>query len=208
MAPSASPPLPLSRRDLPRALDCLARAFDADPALRCLFPKKNPGAADRVRRFLESHLRHAMCHGEVHLTSARCEGVAVWLPSARASLSTLAALRAGDLWELARLGPATILRMLLLDHYMGGLHRELMPGPHRVLSLVGVDPVHQGAGWAGRLLRPALARTRDRGQPCYVDTNVRRNVGLYEHLGFELRGHRRIPGTGVQVWGLVRSPGR
>ena len=69
--------------------------------------------------------------------------------------------------------------------------------------MIGVDPNHQGKGFASRLIYPMLARMDKEGLPCYLDTNNEGNVKIYEHIGFKLIKKYLIPGTSVLNWSML-----
>ena len=79
-----------------------------------------------------------------------------------------------------------------LPIYSGGL--GLLSGDHLKASsdadlpLIGVDPVQQGRGQGGALLRHALERCDREGMPAYLESSNPRNVPLYERHGFESIG--------------------
>jgi GNAT superfamily N-acetyltransferase len=62
------------------------------------------------------------------------------------------------------------------------------------------DSIHQGKGWAGVLLRPVLAALDAVETACCLETQNPRNVPLYEHFGFNVKLHTRVPGTDVGHW--------
>jgi predicted N-acetyltransferase YhbS len=61
---------------------------------------------------------------------------------------------------------------------------------------LGVDPVHQGAGHAGRLLRTMFARLDREGMSGCLDAEKESNVALYEHFGFRALESSEIHGSG------------
>jgi GNAT superfamily N-acetyltransferase len=71
--------------------------------------------------------------------------------------------------------------------------------------MLGVDPDYQGKGYASQLLRPMLARADKEGIPCYLETQLGKNVALYEHFGFRVAEQGIIPGSNVMSWAMVRG---
>ena len=89
--------------------------------------------------------------------------------------------------------------------YMEALHAPVIPEAHWTLSLLGVDPAHQGRGYGTALLTDRLARIRVAGLPCYLATGSVRNVAFYQRQGFQVIEHGPVPRTGLRFWPLRRD---
>jgi GNAT superfamily N-acetyltransferase len=199
----------LGKGDIPQAAEVLASAFQDDPLLRYASP-------DRARRkklarhFCRISLYYAVRYGEVYAPREDLPGVAAWLPSAQFPLTGGEVLRSVPLRDLlgltGRVGLAGGVRLQAVDACLKALHARVAPFPHLFLFILGVAPQHQGQGYAGRLLRPVLARLDREGLPCYVDTLQRRNVPLYEHFGFRVVEEYPVPGTELTAWAMLREP--
>jgi hypothetical protein len=50
-----------------------------------------------------------------------------------------------------------------------------------------------------------LARADRDGLPCFLETQMGKNVGLYEHFGFRVAEAGIIPGSNVKSWAMVRN---
>lgn len=89
--------------------------------------------------------------------------------------------------------------------YMEALHARVIPEAHWTLSLLGVDPAHQGRGYGTALLTDRLARIRAAGLPCYLTTGSVRNVAFYQRQGFQVIEHGLVPRSGLRFWALRRD---
>lgn len=58
------------------------------------------------------------------------------------------------------------------------------------LPLVGVDPILQGRGYGGLLMRHAAQRCDADGVPACLESSNPRNISLYLRHGFEILGTR------------------
>jgi GNAT superfamily N-acetyltransferase len=85
------------------------------------------------------------------------------------------------------------------------LHKKHASKPHYYLDNLGVLPSAQGQGYSSRLIRPILARADEQGVMVYTDTVTPANVPLYEHFGFEMVEERRVAGTPITVFALLRA---
>jgi len=76
--------------------------------------------------------------------------------------------------------------------------------PHWYLSLLGVDPDHQGRGVGRALLRSFVDVVDRDGLPSYLETDREKNLAFYAGAGFSLTRELRVLGT--PVWCLERPP--
>jgi ribosomal protein S18 acetylase RimI-like enzyme len=67
--------------------------------------------------------------------------------------------------------------------------------PHWHIGPIGVRPEFQGHGVGKALLEVFLGMVDDRGVPAFLETDVDRNVELYEKFGFEVTESELIVGV-------------
>jgi len=87
------------------------------------------------------------------------------------------------------------------------MHKRAAPFRHMYLQLLAVDPVHQGEGLSGRLLRPMFQRIDREGLPCFLETQAEKNVAIYRHFGFRVVEAGIVPGSNVHSWAMLREVG-
>jgi len=197
--------LRLRRRDLPRAAAVCARACRETPHVRYFFPDGTRRARDATALFA-MRIRYALLYGEVDVTSPGLEGVAVWIPSERASMTTWREIRAGGIRLYRAVGREAVARMTHVAEHNDRLRHQTIPGDHWFLSILGVDPSCQRQGHARRLLEPMLACLDDAGIPAYVELTDPALVRFYERFGFKMKAESTVPGTELTVWTMVRAP--
>ena len=95
--------------------------------------------------------------------------------------------------------------MRYLSEYIDAVHQRLAHYEHMFLQMVGVEPKHQGKGYASKLIKPMLTRIDKEGLPCYLETFDKDNVPLYEHLGFTVVEKAIIPKTNITNWAMLRE---
>src|SRR4051812_24271425 len=166
--------------DVPPLAAALARAFDDDPLMTWVFP--HPASRpDRMTRLFALMLRtHHLRRGEVWATDG-CTGAAAWF--------------APDRWRIpvgqqAR-NLVPIVRIIGFDLFtrlrgLGEAERHHPRGPHWYLSVLGVDPDHQGKGLGTELVRPVLARCDADGLGAYLEASKQATVAFYARHGFEV----------------------
>jgi len=69
------------------------------------------------------------------------------------------------------------------------------PQAHWHVGPIGVHPEYQGQGLGGRLLTSFLTLADARHSATYLETDVDRNVRLYERFGFRVIGEARVSGV-------------
>lgn len=184
--------------------EVLARAFQDDALFVHFIPDSSQGKK-KLPYLLESMVRSGFYYGEVYATSSRLEGVAVWLTPGNTELSLAKQIRIGLLSLIFRLGWKAISRAQSAMKYISQVHKQRAPFPHWYLFAIGVDPAFQGKGYASRLLKPMLARIDKEHLPCYLETENKKSVPIYEHYGFKVVQEGIVPGTKVRQWAMLRQ---
>lgn len=195
----------LGRSQLDRASAMLTWAFFEDPKLAYII--LDPSARQTLgKELLGFELRYGMKYGEVYATSPELEGIAVWLPSKYAQITTWRAILSGALRLRKAIGVNRMERLMKFSDFLDTSHARHAPYPHSYLFFVGVSPAHQGKGFASKLIRPVLDRLDGTATSCYLATQNPGNVPMYEHFGFSVVERTKIPGSDVAHIAMVRLP--
>ena len=194
----------LTKNQIKPASQMLGRAFWDDPIMVHIFPDEQERKT-KIAYAFEFLIRYVFRYGEAYITSQNIEGAALWLYSENVNMSFGRAIRAGALSAGLRLGSAGD-RFRHFGESMSSTHRRLTPSRHLYLQMLGVDPQYQGQGYAGKLLKPVLARMDRESLPCYLETQEGKNVPLYEHFGFRVIEEFTIPDTTFRNWAMLRGP--
>jgi GNAT superfamily N-acetyltransferase len=194
----------LTKDHIKTAAVTLANAFINYPVSVYFTPdevkrkKHQPGVSRRI-------LGNSILTGEVYITSMRMEGIAVWLlhdgqtpaPKRRSSVRT---------WlENLFADKETQKRQKAFFEYSDSIRKRVLPAKYWYLQMLGVDPAYQGKGYSSRLVKPMLARAEREGLPVFLETQLKKNVTLYQHFGFKVVEEGNIPGSNVYSWAMVRE---
>lgn len=183
--------------DVPAIRTVLARAYDANPLIRWVFPD-DATRADATAIWLGPAIEQYLAVGVVHvaLSGGTVVGVAAWRPPARAA--------APSPGPASLPSPAGALRALVgpqrASEVLGALAgtRDLTPpAPAAYLNYLAVDPAHQGDGHGARLVR--AGPTGD----TWLGTTDPTNVAFYERLGYRTFASRRL-GDGPELTVMAR----
>jgi ribosomal protein S18 acetylase RimI-like enzyme len=184
-----------------QAAGVLARAFFDDPLMVRYLP--DPGQRRRVLPgFMLTMVRYCRTYGEVW-TSPEGEGVACWLPAGETDLRLPGLARAALGAVTLRLGWRALWRMRRIEPLLDRLHAAFAPTRHRYLVLLGVEPERKGQGVGGDLLERGLERSRQAGDPVYLETMQERNVSFYQRHGFRVVGEAELSTDSLRVWGML-----
>ena len=195
----------LSRAQIDPASEMLVRSFFNDPKLAYILPDDEE-RREKGRHLFAFELRYGLRYGRVFATSPNLEGVAVWIPSAKAAITFWRAMLCGGMRLQKGLGNEAMARLEAFSGQVDAYHEQHLPGPHCYLFFIGVDPRYQGQGYGGMLMRPMLEWLDEKGMPCYLNTQNEVNIGLYEHFGFTVVEQVTLPGTTFVHTGMVREP--
>jgi ribosomal protein S18 acetylase RimI-like enzyme len=186
-----------SSGDRRMAVETLALAFHADPALTWIFPD-TAARSRRLPRFFDwrfaDHLRHGMI-----LASPEREVVTLWRVPGKVHHKDRLTL--GEIWRmLAIFGPA-IGRADTVGKHLG----QHVPAGEDYLYLryAAVRPGAQGMGWGGLAIRAGIAEANRLGVDTCLETAKQSNVAIYQRLGFDVVDEWQVPG-GPRFWTMVR----
>ena len=193
----------LSKNDIYKATEVLAKAFYDHPMIQFLFPNDRE---KKIRHLYNLAVKIGVRYGEVFGTSKNLEGAAIWFDSDN-PVGLLREIRCGALSFLYQLGFKSFKKCLALDTFLSNLHKEHMnTQQHHYLEFIGVDPIYQGKGFASKLLRNKFKDLEKEGLPIYLDTNTQENVSLYQHLGFKIIDEVIVPDANLPQWSMVWYP--
>jgi ribosomal protein S18 acetylase RimI-like enzyme len=124
-------------------------------------------------------------------------GAAMWLPpGVEPDIETL------DRLVRENADPAILTDVEAIFDAMAHYHPEI---PHWYLPLIGTDPLRQGEGIGGALMRHALARCDRDGVAAYLESSNPRNIPLYQRHGFEILGTIQF-GSSPVLTPMLRPP--
>ena len=203
---SSSVVLPLAREQVAGAAAVLTRAFQDEPLSLYLVPDAEERASSCSSVFTAWIRTPGVIADGTTTGGGALAGVALWEHTNMTEPDPNLAERD----DLPPVGvrdwsPPAQERFRVYFGYMEALHARLIPEAHWTLSLLGVDPAHQGRGYGTALLTDRLARIRAAGLPCYLTTGSVRNVAFYQRQGFQVIEHGLVPRTGLRFWALRRD---
>lgn len=170
----------LEPRRLSRAAETLAESFRDNPlpALICPDPSARPAVVRAVFRY---NVRCALACGGALATSARCEGVALWMRCGAGRR-----VPPGTEQEFGRIPGDTLRRLDSMGLALDAARMRATGGKdHAYLFALGVLPAFRRRGLAAALLGAVTAAARAEGLPVWLEALTPENRDFYARRGFE-----------------------
>lgn len=195
----------VKKKHMQKAIQTFSRSFNTDPLTMYMFPDEKERQRF-MQHYFQFRVKYGIIYGEVYATSEDIEGIAMWIKPKNTKMTMWRMFRAGGMKLFRAMGKETINKMFEIEEYASKVHHEFAPKIHWHLSPIGVDPEHQGKGYASKLIRAMLKRTDKENIPCYLETQNGKNVEIYKRYGFKVVGHVKIPKTELDHWSMTREP--
>ncbi len=171
----------------------------------------NPEKLLKVHSLL--HARHAAQHGSLHILDDEDPRAFMigydsldrpWLSEKLLMLKMVMA----TIWNLS----LQDFRMLTKNIKRHGKalnlswYKRTIKGRHYRMKVIAVDPMLRGTGAFRRLITPALDYADAERIPVVLETHNPKNMGLYEHFGFELVSTITSSETHISQYCMIRQP--
>ncbi|KAL2797808.1 acyl-CoA N-acyltransferase [Aspergillus keveii] len=203
--------LPLTKSDIPQAVECIQTVFADDPFFLYMFDQTTYNPA-RNAASLSAHFLHGLSinapiyvakattntNTSTRNTDSRILGICWWHPPTPTATAPPLATRIQD-------SLLSIRQLLANIRYAGrgGLHlhryrqwKTLQSQTHAQIwdddrgyyfcNVIAVRSEMRGQGLGRRLVEAVTARADEEGMPCYLESSKGMpNLAIYERLGFE-----------------------
>jgi GNAT superfamily N-acetyltransferase len=195
------PPIEMSPAGADRRYDLapvFGRAFADDPMMRwSMAGKLDP--ADRFTCCFSYFLEVAL---ELDLVweADRAKGAAVWIPPGRCEVWEEHPWNQHRIFELSDDGGTRY------DSFWSWIDSHSPDEPLWQLDSIAVDPMVQGRGYGGALIRAGLAQAAANRVGAFLSTGTQRNVSIYSNYGFRVVEHVDAPDDGPHIWFMRWEP--
>ncbi|KAL5001783.1 acyl-CoA N-acyltransferase [Aspergillus recurvatus] len=221
--------LPLSKPDIPQAVECIQTVFADDPFFQYMFDQDTynlaRNAASLSAHFLHGLAIHAPIYVARQMSLNRIVGICWWHPPTPTASPPPFSHRTQDLLLSAR-------QLLFNIRYLGrgGLrvdryrqwkalqaqkHSRIWTDPrgYYFCNVIAVRAEMRGLGLGRRLVEVVTERADEEGMPCYLESSKGMpNLAIYRKLGFEGVGEIEcVDGNGKEgctLYCMVRQPAK
>ncbi|OYW24008.1 MAG: GNAT family N-acetyltransferase [Sphingomonas sp. 32-62-10] len=175
----------------------LSRAFFDDPAIGWIFP--DPVLRSKRLPKLFALLFDSDADKGMRLVTDRGEAATFWRAPGQVHTSLFETLRY-LVPMLGCFGSAIGRGMAVGD----AIDAHMPAGEYWYLHIAGCDPIHQGKGIGGAVVRAGLERAVDGRFPAYLETPLEKNISFYQAMGFAVVDEWAVPKGGPRFWSMMR----
>ncbi len=189
-----------TKQDIPHLSNIAAEAYENYP----LHNWFGNGQYDKYmsKKIIEISLLTMMKNGIIYSDKDR-NGFAIWMPEGFTGSKTVPFLLNGGLKIVKRAGLTIIGKLLSYENFAMKLKKQFTQHQDWYLYNLSVKPDAQGQGIGKSLVSNMLEFCKMEKIKCYLETNKRSNVGLYQKLGFKCVKETVIPNSNVQHFAMV-----
>ncbi|MFX1493595.1 MAG: GNAT family N-acetyltransferase [Promethearchaeota archaeon] len=190
----------LNKKDIKKAVDVLVSAYTEDPVMQIVFKEE-----DKRRIQFEVVLKFCIKYGSVFATSNNFEGVMAILPYDKSDMSVPRIILSGGFFLSLKLMK---FRKMMEQNIKAieEVKKNLDIGPYIYLFIVGVSQEFQGKGYGGKLLRAVVEKADKESKPMYLETQIEKNVSLYEKYGFYVYKKKDLSEPmNLPFWFMIRD---
>ena len=193
----------LTTKDTDWASKILEQAFYTDPMLNFIYGDtiNEPG---KLNWFFRVTFRLAALYGECFSTAEK-DGVLMMLPPDQTKMTIGKMYKSGLLAAPFKMGWASFLRLMTFMDFAEKEHKAATSFDQYYIMTVGVLPERQGMGVGKKLMTKALEIVDAHKMPCFLETQNKNNVPIYQRFGFEVVSDKEIPKGGLHNWGMLRQ---
>jgi ribosomal protein S18 acetylase RimI-like enzyme len=196
----------LQKKEIPKAGIVLADAFQHDP----LWNKILEGESNIEQKFqacFETPVKYCYKFGEVYASSENLEGVAAWISGNAPDMTFWRMIQSGAFLPGMRMGSKVGKKIeTLFKPILGDRHENMKGKSYIYLLVIGVATEFQGQGFGGKMMRELIEKCEQLGNHLYLETEVQRNVEMYEKYGFKTIKQITLPIVNHPMWEMIREP--
>jgi len=195
----------VKKKHITQVVELFAKVFANDPmTIHMILDEEE--RLEFTADYFRVRIKYGIIYGEVYATSENFEGVAVWISPKYTDMTTWRMFRIGGMKLFRKVGKQITEKMMEILSYTSELHHKTIDVPHWHLSPIGVAPEEQGKGYASKLMKAMLKRLDAEKSPCFLETQVKKNVDIYKRYGFVVVDEDKVPNSNLPHWTMIREP--
>ncbi len=197
--------IPIKKEHVDIISELSAKAYYDDPLFSSFFPDVSKRM--NLKYLFRMGFIQAFKYGEIYATSD-LTGVASWLPHEKAIFSTLDMIKNGIFSFVFKAKGRDLKKIINYDDFCKRKHEQHAHFPHWYLQNIAVEPDYQGKGHASLLLKGMLDKIDEQNLPCYLETQNKKNVSMYQKFGFKVLEETTVPRTDFEFYLMLRDKNR
>lgn len=184
----------LNKNEIKQAAKVFAMAMFNDDLHKYLLPDENT-RLKKLESLYAFKLRIELNNS--FKTSSNLEGVCIWEGADDPhNVITLKEIILG-LPLIFTIGIPSLIRMIKYQIWSSKIRESLTSKRYWYLNVIAVSPVHQGKGFATKMIKPFIEKASENNEEVYLETQNKNNVPIYEKFGFKVIETKKIENTGL-----------
>lgn len=193
----------IKKEDIKKCAETAAKAFIDDESSKFLLSSKLTHKALYNFYLVVYNALYSKMY--MFADSEDVNGFIIISPIKNSELSLWDFIQAGGLKLIFSNGLNFILRSLNYEKNCINIRQKFVSSNDWYIFQFGVSPLKQGIGLGSKIMKPVLEWFDSEDINCYLETQKRVNVDIYNHFGFSLKSTDNMPGNDVKQFALLRS---
>lgn len=190
----------MQKEDKDKIISMMCEAF-IDDKLYKFFIEDEIERGNFLKKFMKFRLTFGIKKGKV-CVSDDCKSVAIWiLPNKE--MTPIDLVLCGGLSAILSCKPNQRKRITDFNSFADEEKVKSLAQPFWHLSPICVSPKLQGQGYGKALIKHGLETIEASSQPCYIETQSKKNVSIYEKYGFKCLRSNKVPTTEITTYAMV-----
>ena len=192
----------VQKKDLKKCAEVAARAFIDDPSSKYLLKKKL--SCPKLYNYYLNAFKALYSDAYILAPSEAVEGVLILMPPGASRVASGKFIKAGGLLLPFSVCWGILSRSIEYENNNCKIRQSVCPDETWYIFQVAVDPEKQGLGLGSVMMRPFFNWLDERHLPCYLETHKEKNVDLYTHYGFSVKGIDTLPDKSQKQYAMLR----
>lgn len=193
----------IKREDIKKCAETAAKAFIDDESSKFLLSSKL--TYQNLYDFYVVIYNALYTKMYMFADSEDINGFIIISPIKNSELSLWDFIQAGGLKLILSNGLDFILRSLNYEKNCINIRKKFVSSNDWYIFQFGVSPLKQGSGLGSKIMKPVLEWFDSEEINCYLETQKRVNVDIYNHFGFSLKSTDNMPGNDIKQFAMRRS---
>lgn len=193
----------VQKEDLKRFAHVAVQAFLDDESSKFLFSSKLTYKAlyDYYLVMYKAVFRKMYMFAE----SENIDGFIILSPIQNSELTFWDFVKEGGLKVILSQGLGLVFRSLAYEKNCISIRKKLTSADTWYIFQFGVCPEKQGMGLGSKLMKPVLQWLDSQKMACYLETQKRANIDIYNHFGFCLKSTDTLPKKDICQFAMLRN---
>ena len=141
--------------------------------------------------------------GVIYSDSEELNGLVIVMPPGYTGIKTLSFVWNWGFKIVYKQGISALKKMVNFESFAMNMRKKYNNNEDWYLYNLCIDSKSQGKKIASKLIKPLINFVKTNKQICYLETNIDKNVPIYEHFGFKVLEKAIVPGSNVEHYAML-----